>query len=82
MITKDQYCKYIIDEYKRENGVQFDGELVSHLGKSSRLAVAMEHLGLLQGDNLEYAQCRGGCEILTNDGQVLTCRELLKLLPK
>jgi hypothetical protein len=82
MITKSELCRKIIEDFTSEIG-RYPKE--SDIISSSRLAVAMEYLGLLETDEFkEYAQDRGGVLFTFWNGEEvrsLSYRELLHLLP-
>lgn len=76
MLTKTQLAQHIVAEHEK-NGIV--GE--SMITQSSQLAVAMEHLGLIQDEQLQdYAASRGGVVWSCRDG-CLTLREVMSLLP-
>jgi len=83
MLTKKEFCEYIIYDFKRSEKVKSVTE--NDILKSSSLAVAMEYLGLIENKEMQdYAASRAGCQILFADKQepkMLTTRELLNMLP-
>lgn len=74
MFTKKDFCMCIIDEFRMENHIDpeiKDGELESYILLSSRLAVALEYLGLIGELSIRrYAATRGGIEYTYIDGEL------------
>lgn len=85
MITKKQYCKSIIEQFRHNEDLDVVTEC--DIFKSSSLAVAMEYLGLLSSKKyIDYAKFRAGTVIHIYDEDIksyynLSTRELLALLP-
>lgn len=83
MMTKDQYAKSIIQKAFGSMDKFQEGDIT----RSSAVAVAAEHLGLIKSDHLrEYAASRGGMVATYLDEEsvdfvCLSTRELLELLP-
>jgi hypothetical protein len=82
MITKRELCLHIIKKFASENN-QLISLINEHdITSSSSLAVAMEYLEILQDEDIkEYASSRGGIFLLTENGSVITLREMINLLP-
>ena len=84
MISKDQYCKIMMQKFEKSEGREAREEDIL---SSSVLAVAMEHLGLLKSDQYrQYAAERGGVLYTYWDFDkkgitMLSMREMLELLP-
>lgn len=81
MLTKKELCLAAIQKFESEEHVKATSENIT---MSSSLAIAMEHLGMLKGNDLEYAQSRGGVLFTyfdKNETKCLTFREVLDLLP-
>jgi hypothetical protein len=87
MLTKNQYCYSIIEQFSVENDIKPEEVNENHILSSSSLAVVMEFLGRIQNEDLrEYAKSRSGVITLGFDQEkrtpyVLTVRELLETLP-
>lgn len=84
MITKAQFCNYIIDSFCETEGIDRK-EIQDHLGKSSSACVAAEYLGLITNSWLKkYAESRAGVHLYIGgrDPGILTTRELLDFLPE
>jgi len=87
MLTKTQYCKAIIKDFCLKQGI--DQRKITnwnnYIRYSSKLAVALEYLNLLNEEGLKYSSSRAGIVELyiTENGEssFLTVRELLSLLP-
>lgn len=85
MISKDQFCKVLIQKFERTNGRKADE---SDITQSSNLAVAMEHLGLLHSKTyVDYAAERAGvlylyCDEEKHGVSMLTVREVIDMLPE
>lgn len=85
MITKKQFCEIIIENFCRDNNTQVNDGLVT---QSSKVAVAMEYLGLIESEEMkEFASERGGILFLKFDEKTgktdfLTVREMINLLPE
>lgn len=70
MITKKEFCRMIITNFARENGINLtdmkDEDLIPHIYSSTRLGIALEYLGVLTPESdkeaYEYLQTRGGIE--------------------
>lgn len=87
MMTKEQYCRYIIKQFADSEGKCTGRVTEDDIFKSSSLAVAMEYLGLLKTTlSKEYAYSRGGTVFLSvsdnKEIETLSVRELLSLLPE
>lgn len=90
MLTKTQFCKSIIHDFKINENIKDidDNKLENYICKSSSLCVALEYLGLLKDkQSIKYANTRGGtlfiysdCE--TKEIETLSTRELLSFLPE
>lgn len=90
MMTKTQFANKIIDDFCRDEGLN-RSKVTNwgiHVFKSSRLAVALEFLNMINEDDKIYSKSRGGIEYICaydrdNNGYVpiLSTRELLDLLP-
>lgn len=90
MMTKKEFAEQIVCEFCENEGIERK-DAHSYIFSSSRLAVALEFLGELEGIEKTYAQGRGGTEyrhiILDSEGQFedvhyITTRDMLKLLPE
>ena len=86
MMTQKLFCNMIVDNFCAENGIDrstvqnWDAFVVC----SSRLAVALEFLGLL--NSTEYSATRGGIEYIAYDHDTQNChtlstREIIEMLP-
>lgn len=93
MITKEMYCRKIIDEFKKNNALtnSSDDELVGHIFSSTSLGIALEYLGILNAEKYpaeyDYISSRGGLKdiyysIETETVNILTVREFIDLLPE
>lgn len=86
MMTKDQFAHSLIEEYALHNNIHIQEVSPSHIYKSSKLALAMEHLGLLPlVQDRRYAASRDGILLMTMHGgktSCLTVREILNMLPE
>lgn len=83
MMTKQQFANSIIDVYRFENNLGPLDPLEAHVLRSSKVAVAMEYLGLLKDVELkDYASHRDGIITTDQEGNVLTVREVLNFLPE
>lgn len=101
-MTRKELCRIIINDFQHSYAKETNGrfcppsELQRHISKSSSLAVALEHLGLISDERcLEYAKTRAGVALI-GDGtdhkknfnkeniQIMTLsyREILELLPE
>lgn len=88
--TKQDLAISIIDDFCHENNIEPRneenfGELAKYIGQSSSLAVALETLGVLVGDDAHYAASRAGViytryDEKTKQAKVLTVRQLMALL--
>lgn len=85
MMTRDEVCKSIVHNMELE----LDREVCeADITRSSCLAVAMEHLGMIKNEELKkYAAQRGGLIRTHYDKDSckfssLSLRELLDLLPE
>lgn len=90
MMTKKEFAEQIVREFCEHEGIERK-DAHSYIFSSSRLAVALEFLGELDGIEKTYAQGRGGTEyrhiILDDEEQFedvhyITTRDMLKLLPE
>lgn len=94
MITKKEYAKYLIAQFRNDNKIPneiLDEELGSKIFSSSSLAVALQYLGYLDNNKelYDYASQRGGIvctQAYRNEHgetivQTLSVREMLDLLP-
>lgn len=84
MITKKQFCEYILDKFCEEEDITPE-QLEEHVTKSSSACVAAEYLGLLKTEELrEYASERAGLylTIYVPEPATLTTREFIDLLPE
>lgn len=96
MLTKKQFCIATIEKYAVKHGYMFDYEKAkegkrgpsifvgSWIYESSRVAAAAFYLDILDTDEAEYAETRGGIEKIYNNGDesfILTTKELIDLLP-
>ena len=86
MVTKEEFCWMIINNFKQQEKI-FDIDDADML-KSSQLAVAMEYLGLIEDQEMkDYAESRGGTICLGRitpkgeDIKTLSARDILSLLP-
>ena len=88
MITKSMFCEHIIREFCKSNNIKRKHISEDLITQSSKLAVAMEYLGLIKTPDLqEYAKSRAGILVTLmpdNPGEIhmLTVREMLDLLPE
>lgn len=87
MITKKQFARMILLEHAKGRNMSVAEISHGEIFKSSTLAVAMEHLGLLNGALSEYASEREGTTLSCYDSENgewlhLSTRELLDLLPE
>jgi len=87
MLTKREACLAVIGEFCVDNKIGPEDLIADkHIFSSSKLAVAMEYLGLIEDRTLqEYAATRGGAVLYyfaDEDVKILTFRELLDLLPE
>lgn len=87
MVTKKQLAKMIMIDFAGSEGLRLEDINQGEIFKSSSLAVAMEYLGLLDGNFTAYASERGGtilsCYDKENDEMLyLSTRELFDLLPE
>lgn len=81
-MSKRQFAECLVDRFCTDNEVVRD-DAYNHIAESSTLAVALEYLGELSGDNLWYAKQRGGCAFVYFDKNpaILTIREIMSFLP-
>jgi hypothetical protein len=86
MLTKREACLAVIGDFCAENKVGPEELTDNHMLLSSKLAVAMEYLDLIEEEGMkELAMTRGGMILFhftENDAKTLTFRELLDLLPE
>lgn len=97
MLTKKQFCIATIEKFAAKRGYMFNYEkakegergpsiFIGHwIYESSRVAAAALYLDILDEDEAEYAETRGGIEKIYNDGDdsfILTTKELIDLLPE
>lgn len=97
MMSKTQFCRMIINKYKVGANLPVetpDADLVKEIHKSSGLAVALQHLGIIKPgtEEYEYASTRGGfLHLMHPDPDDPNCigmkpgtisvREMIQLLP-
>lgn len=89
MMTKTQFANMIVDRFCVENGIDRNSVVSwgEYAYRSSRLAVALEFLGMLTEKQKKYSNNRGGTEFVwyENKGDidtpVLSTREILEMLP-
>lgn len=89
MMTKKEFCRCLIDGFCTYEAKESKDLKEEDILKSSRLAVAMEHLDMIENEELkQYASSRGGMafgpfyDIETEDVLQLSVREILELLPE
>lgn len=84
--TKRDLCLSIVEEFKRNNRELAKDFCEAHVYLSSKLAVAMEYLGMLESDSVKrYAASRGGILfqiIEKEDVKIFTLRDMIELLPE
>ena len=87
-MTKKEFCLCIIKDYIEKEGLNVDPTLLQehHAIKSSKVAVAMEYLGLLHEPYKSYAKDRDGllfvyCNPEKREFSTLSVRDILNLLP-
>lgn len=89
MMTKKEFAEQIVREFCEHEGIDRK-DAHSYIFSSSRLAVALEFLGELDGIEKIYAKGRGGTEyrhiVLDENEQfvdlhIISTRDMLKLLP-
>jgi len=84
MMTKTQFAKKIVEGFCKDVDYRTITDWSPYICMSSRLAVALEFLGLIPKDS--YTESRGGIEMVyydkeNNESAILSTRELLSLLP-
>lgn len=83
MITKKDYCKYVLEEFARKEGIDVTDIRDMHILSSSNLGIAMEYLGLIQDEEMkEFVKSRVSSMIVTLTGKHLSAREFLSLIPE
>lgn len=88
MLTKDQFAHVLIRDFKSEGQEDLSYQVQQRdVLKSSCLAVAMERLGMLEGDMAEYAASRGGTLFVYVETEnkvvaILSARDIMELLPE
>jgi hypothetical protein len=95
MITKKDFAEYIIEEHAISENVNIEEikeHPIPHVFKSTACGLALEYLGLLDGDKYkterEYLSSRAGSFISIFDKnnephmRFLSVREMLQLLPE
>jgi len=82
MLTKKQVCEKVVRDFEDDNGGLRSSE--RDVFTSSKLAVAMEYLGLIQDPAIkEYCSTRDGLMYLDGaTGSTLSFREFLTTLPE
>ena len=84
MMTKKQFATMVVNDFCRENEVSFE-DAHNYIAESSRLAVALEYLGLLTEEEEGYSLSRAGLSFTSVDENraiFLTTREILFMLPE
>lgn len=91
MITKKSFCEailrgYAMDTMKMATPIDINSIATDSIHLSSKVAVAMEYLGMLQNeDDITYASSRGGILMVTSDenGKLMavTYRDIIESLP-
>lgn len=89
MITKKDFCNYIIDSYCKQQNIQREDLQDSHVEQSADVAVAMLYLNMIEDDTLRvFAQRRNGkfLRIFDKDSplieKTLSVKEMINLLPE
>jgi len=86
-MTKKEYCEYLLQDFSRSEDKKVSEITESDILKSSKLAVAMEYLGMLKSKEMKnYAESRGGTVFFLAENHeepaILSARELIALLPE
>lgn len=86
MLTKREACLAVIGDFCVEQRIGPEDLTDKHILTSSKLAVAMEYLGLIEEEDMKaFAAGRSGMILFhfaDEDMKTLTFRELLDLLPE
>lgn len=91
MMTKKSLCEAILREFamntlKIPTPIDINSIPIDSIHLSSRVAVAMEYLGMLHNkDDITYASSRGGILMVTSDENgdlmAVTYRDIIESLP-
>jgi hypothetical protein len=86
ILTKKEACESVIDDFCMDERIDRKNLNDRYVIRSSKLAVAMEYLGLIKDDEMkEYASNRGGTFMMHTDNKkvkIFSFREFLELLPE
>lgn len=88
--TKKDLALALVEDFCIENDIKQGSnleKLAGYIVQDSRLAVALEFLGKLNGDDADYASTRAGIILSHFDNETqqlktLTARDLFALLPE
>lgn len=85
MMSKRQFAECLVDRFCSSEKVSRE-EAHRHILSSSTLSVALEYLGMLSKDEMEYSKERGGCAYTyfgdkDHSPAILTIRDIMSFLP-